>query len=160
VSEVARPPAPGWTPPPNRESDGRALVIYVDVDDQSWRTASDQLRRAYRLLRAENDREACELVRSYATDLVAVLLDIDLPGSVLDGILLTRILRQRVPSQALPPFARNLPRIDVPILLVTARTEAYPEEEVRRYGGDRLLRKPVDIGRVTLALTEHHLKRR
>lgn len=160
MSEVARSPAPGWTAPPSRESDGRALVLYVDVDDQSWSSASDSLRRAYRLLRAENDREACELVRSYATDLVAVMLDIDLPGSVLDGILLTRILRQRVPPQALPPFARNLPRIDVPILLVTARAEAYPEEEVRRYGGDRLLRKPVDIGRVTLALTEHHLKRR
>ncbi|MBX3249778.1 MAG: hypothetical protein KF901_21555 [Myxococcales bacterium] len=156
---VARSPAPGWTAPPAREGDGRALVLYVDVDDQSWRTASERLRRAYRLLRAENDREACELIRTYGADLVAVLLDIDLPGSVLDGILLTRILRQRVPSQALPPFARNLPRIDVPILLVTARKGAYPEEEVRRYGGDRLLDKPVDIARVTLALTEHHLQR-
>ncbi|MCB9623276.1 MAG: hypothetical protein R3B99_16130 [Polyangiales bacterium] len=160
MSDVARSPAPGWTALPTNEADGRALVLYVDVDDQSWSTASERLRRAYRLLRAENDREACELVRTYANDLVAVMLDIDLPGSVLDGILLTRILRQRVPSQALPPFARNLPRIDVPILLVTARTGAYPEDEVRRYGGDRLLRKPIDIGRVTLALTEHHLRRR
>ncbi|MCA9614953.1 MAG: hypothetical protein H6721_17030 [Sandaracinus sp.] len=159
MSDVARSPAPGWTALPTNEADGRALVLYVDVDDQSWSTASERLRRAYRLLRAENDREACELVRTYANDLVAVMLDIDLPGSVLDGILLTRILRQRVPSQALPPFARNLPRIDVPILL-TARTGAYPEDEVRRYGGDRLLRKPIDIGRVTLALTEHHLRRR
>lgn len=122
MSDVARSPAPGWTALPTNEADGRALVLYVDVDDQSWSTASERLRRAYRLLRAENDREACELVRTYANDLVAVMLDIDLPGSVLDGILLTRILRQRVPSQALPPFARNLPRIDVPILFVTART--------------------------------------
>ena len=103
---MKRKPAPGWSVPPATESDGRALVLYVDVDDQSWSLASERLRRAYRLLRAENDRAACDLIRSYGNDLVAVLLDVDLPGSVLDGILLTRIMRQKVPAQALPPFAR------------------------------------------------------
>jgi len=154
-----RPPAPGWTPPPATETDGRALVLYVDVDDQSWRTASERLRRAYRLLRADHDREACELIREHHADLVAVLLDIDLPGSVLDGILLTRILRGKVPAAALPPFARNLPSMDVPIVLVTHQPDHYAEAELRRYGGDRLMQKPVDIARVTLALTEWHLSR-
>ncbi|HJK95174.1 MAG TPA: hypothetical protein RMH26_30845 [Polyangiaceae bacterium LLY-WYZ-15_(1-7)] len=134
-------------------------MLYVDVDDQSWRTSSQRLRRAYRLLRAESDREACELIRTYGDDMVAVLLDIDLPGSVLDGILLTRILRRKVPAQALPPFARNLPSLDVPIVLVTERPESYSEVELRRYGGDRVMAKPVDIGRVTLAVTEWHLRR-
>ena len=104
-------------------------------------------------------REACELIRTYGDDMVAVLLDIDLPGSVLDGILLTRILRRKVPAQALPPFARNLPSLDVPIVLVTERPESYSEVELRRYGGDRVMAKPVDIGRVTLAVTEWHLRR-
>ncbi len=153
-----RSPAPGWTAPPATEVDGRALVLYVDVDDQSWQVAGDNLRRAYRLLRADHDREACELIRTYGADLVAVLLDIDLPGSVLDGILLTRILRQRVPDKALPPFARSLPALDVPILLVSQRAEQYAETELRRYGGDRLLAKPVDIARVTMAITEWHLR--
>lgn len=154
----ARPPAPGWTAPPGTEADGRALVLYVDVDDQSWQDAAEGLRRAYRLLRADHDREACELIRTYGSDLVAVLLDIDLPGSVLDGILLTRILRQRVPDKALPPFARNLPALDVPILLVSEHAERYAETELRRYGGDRLLAKPVDLARVTLCLTDWHLR--
>ncbi|MEM9070277.1 MAG: response regulator [Myxococcota bacterium] len=153
-----RSPAPGWTPPPSSEADGRALVLYVDVDQQSGSETSEHLRRAYRLLRAENDREACELIRSYGNDLVAVLLDVDLPGSVLDGILLTRILRGKVPSQALPPFARNLPALDVPILLVTGNVSAYSDAEVRRYGGDRLLAKPVKISAVTLAVTHWHLR--
>lgn len=159
MTVLQRPPPPGWTVLPDREADGRALVLYVDVDDQSWSTASDRLRRAYRLLRAENDREACELIRSYSRELVAVLLDIDLPGSVLDGILLTRILRGRVPVQALPPFARGVPQLDVPIVLVTETPASYSEDELRRYGGDRLLAKPVDIARITLALTEWHLAR-
>ena len=157
---MKRSAAPGWTMPPDAEADGRALVLYVDVDHQSGSVASERLRRAYRLLRAENDREACELIRGYGADLVAVLFDVDLPGSVLDGILLTRILRQKVPAQALPPFARNLPKLDVPILLVTGNVESYTEAELRRYGGDRLLEKPIDIAPVTLALTEWHLRTR
>jgi len=154
-----RPPAPGWTVPPKQAGDGRALVLYVDVDDQSHELAGQRLRHAYRLLRAGGDREACELLRTYGDDLVAVLLDVDLPGSVLDGILLTRILRGKVPSAALPPFARQMPQIDVPILLVTGEPGQYSETELRRYGGDGLLPKPVDIAHVTLALTDWHLRR-
>ena len=155
----SRPPAPGWTVPPQQASDGRALVLYVDVDEQSHELAAERLRASYRLLRADGDREACELLRTYERDLVAILLDVDLPGSVLDGILLTRILRGKVPSAALPPFARQTPRVEVPILLVTHRPESYSESELRKYGGDGLLPKPVDIGRVTLALTDWHLRR-
>ena len=154
-----RPPAPGWTPPPASEADGRALVLYVDVDDQSHATSSERLRHAYKLVRARNDREACEHIRGHHRELVAVLLDVDLPGSVLDGVLLTRILRGRVPSQAVPPFARGLPSLEVPIVLVTSRPENYSDMDVTRYGGDRLLRKPVHLGRFTLTLTEWHLSR-
>ncbi len=157
--EGSRPPAPGWTAAPQGEADGRALMLYVDVDAQSVDRASEQLRNAYRLLPASHDREACALLQEHSRDLVAVCLDIDLPGSVLDGILLTRILRNAVPTAALPPFARDLPQLDVPIVLVTADPDSYSEAEVRRYGGDCLLAKPVDIGRVTLAITEWHLRR-
>ncbi len=150
---------PGWTFPPRPDSDGRAVVLYVDVDDQSWDVASEGLRRGYRLLRARGDREACALIRQYAEDLVAVMLDVDLPGSVLDGILLTRILRGRVPAQAMPPFARDLPAIDAPILLVTGSPDDYSESEVLRYGGDRLLLKPLRLARVTMAVTDWHLAR-
>jgi CheY-like chemotaxis protein len=78
---------------------------------------------------------------------------------VLDGILLTRILRGRVPAQAVPPFARNLPALDVPIVLVTERAESYSDDEMVRYGGDRLMRKPVEIHELTLTLVEWHLQR-
>ncbi len=156
---VNRPPAPGWTPAPSTEADGRALVLYVDVDDASFAASSERLRRAYKLLRARQDREACELIRAHSRDVVAVLLDVDMPGSVLDGILLTRILRGRVPTQAVPPFARNLPELGVPIVLVTERAQSYSEHEMVNYGGDRLMRKPVEIHKLTLTLTEWHLQR-
>jgi CheY-like chemotaxis protein len=158
-SIVNRPPAPGWTPPPSTEADGRALVLYVDVDDATFDASSERLRLAYKLLRARHDRDACELIRAHHHELVALLLDVDMPGSVLDGILLTRILRGRVPPQAVPPFARNIPGLDVPIVLVTERAEAYSEQEMVRYGGDRLMRKPVEIHKLTLTITEWHLQR-
>ena len=156
---VSRPPAPGWTAPPSTEGAGRALALYVDVDDAGYEATTDRLRRAYKLLRAQKDRDACELIREHHRDLVAVLLDVDMPGSVLDGILLTRILRGRVPSAAVPPFARNLPSLDVPIVLVTERAQGYSDDEMVRYGGDRLMRKPVDIHKLTLTITEWHLQR-
>lgn len=156
---LARPPAPGWTPPALTEADGRALVLCVDVDDEGFAQTSERLRRAYKLLRAQKDREACELVREHHRDLVAVLLDVDMPGSILDGILLTRILRGRVPSAGVPPFARNLPPLDVPIVLSTERSQSYSEADMVRYGGDRLILKPVEIHKLTLTITEWHLQR-
>ncbi|MBX3274693.1 MAG: hypothetical protein KF729_30785 [Sandaracinaceae bacterium] len=159
IPRVSRPPAPGWTLPPTTETDGRALVLYVDVDDGSFRETAERLRAAYNVIRAQKDREACDAIRMYHQHLVAVLLDVDMPGSILDGILLTRILRGRVPEMGVPPFARNLPELDVPIVLVTG-SESYAHEDMRRYGGDRLMQKPVEIHKLTLALTDWHLARR
>ncbi|MEZ4338772.1 MAG: hypothetical protein R3B82_19310 [Sandaracinaceae bacterium] len=155
---VTRPPAPGWTPPPSTEADGRALVLYVDVEDGSIADTTERLRRAYKVVGAQKDREACDLIREHHESLVAVLLDVDMPGSILDGILLTRILRGRVPAMGVPPFARNLPELDVPIVLVTS-SESYASDDMRRYGGDRLMQKPVEIHKLTLALTDWHLAR-
>jgi CheY-like chemotaxis protein len=81
-----------------------------------------------------------------------------MPGSVLDGILLTRVLRGRVPAQAMPPFARNLPALDVPIVLVTERAESYSDREMVRYGGDRLIAKPLELHALTLAITAWQLR--
>jgi len=159
VDSLSRPPAPGWTPPPSTEADGRALVLFVDIDDAHFEQTSERMRKAYKLVRAQKDREACELIREHHEDLVAVLLDVDMPGSILDGILLTRILRGRVPAMGVPPFARNLPSLDVPIILVTSRSESYADEDMRRYGGDRLMQKPLEIHKLTLALTDWHLAR-
>jgi len=135
-------------------------VLYVDVDDASFDGSSARLRAAYKLVRAQKDREACAAIREHHASLVAVLMDVDMPGSILDGILLTRILRGRVPSMGVPPFARNLPELDVPIVLVTNRSDNYEDEDMRRYGGDRLMQKPVEIHKLTLALTDWHLQPR
>ena len=152
-----RPPAPGWTKPPATEADGRALVLYVDVDDSSFEESSERLRRAYKLVRAQKDRQACQLLREHHENLVAVVMDVDMPGSVLDGILLTRVLRRRVPAQAVPPFARDLPDLSVPIVLVTKRAQSYSDQDMVSYGGDRLIHKPVEIHKLTLAITDWHL---
>ncbi len=156
---VSRPPAPGWSLPPTTEADGRAPILYVDVDDRTFLETAHRLRQAYELLRAQRDRDACDLIRERHRELVAVVLDVDMPGSVLDGILLTRILRGRVPPQAVPPFARHLPELDIPIVLSTSRAESYADVDMRRYGGDRLIQKPIEIHKLTLTITEWHLQR-
>lgn len=146
-----------WTAPPVSSEEGeRALILYVDVDDQSFDTSGPSLASSYRLLRARNDREACERIREYAQDIVAILIDIDLPGSILDGVLLTRILRRVVPEEALPKYARALPQLNVPIVFLTHKKSVSPAE-LRQYGGDRVLQKPADLGEVTLAITDWHL---
>jgi CheY-like chemotaxis protein len=130
----------------------------VDVDDATFAVSERRLRRAYRLLRARHDREACTLLRAHHAELVAVVLDVDMPGSVLDGLMLTRVLRGRVPSQAVPPFARNLPDPNAPIVLVTERADSYSEQELVQYGGDGLIGKPVEIHKLTLALLDWRLR--
>ncbi len=143
------PPSGG---PPGR----RPLVLYVEDNDDNWSVAEMRLSGAYRLLRAANDREACALFTEHADALYIVLMDIELQGSRLDGLALTRLLRGRLPSEAMPSYARSVPPSSVPVVFVTAYHMTFGGA-LQEAGGNLVVPKPVDFRRLVRELTAMHL---
>ncbi|MRI91368.1 response regulator [Aggregicoccus sp. 17bor-14] len=120
-------------------------ILYVEDEDENWELAQLWLEERFELVRAKDAESTCRAVRQAAGALRAVLMDIQLAGSALDGIQLTRLLRGALPREQLPPYALDLPRVDAPIFFVTAYGGRYRESELREAGGTRLLPKPVDF---------------
>ncbi|HKP62465.1 MAG TPA: response regulator [Polyangiales bacterium] len=141
------------------ESTQRLLpLLYVEDNDENWNIVKLRLSRAYALTRAGSDREACQAL-SETDRFYAVLMDIELGGSRLNGIQLTRVLRGKLPSADLPDYARAVPKSDVPVLFVTAYGGAYKQQELFDAGADHVLVKPVDFTKLSLALANLHLNR-
>ncbi|HLH15842.1 MAG TPA: response regulator [Bryobacteraceae bacterium] len=122
-------PAP--QPPPHTAATAAArtgqTILVVDDEDIVRRTTSSVLeRKGYRVLLAENGREAVDIFRAHAGRIALVLLDLTMP--VMGGDEAARYLRTI--------------RHDVPILV----SSGYPESEVaRRFSGIRIrgfVRKP------------------
>jgi CheY-like chemotaxis protein len=136
----------------------RAPLLYVEDNDDNWEVVKLRMSRSYELTRAASDREACAcLVR--ADDFYAVLMDIELSGSRLNGIQLTRLLRGTLPEAERPSYASAVPVSTVPVLFVTAYGSAYSNEELLDAGADGVLLKPVDFIKLTGTLTNCHLAR-
>jgi CheY-like chemotaxis protein len=133
-------------------------VLYVEDNDQNWEIVQQRLSRSYALARAKNDREACAALAN-ANAFYAVLMDIELAGSRIDGIKLTRLLRGTLPAHELPEYARTVPVSTVPVLFMTAFGSAYTREALRSAGADDVLLKPVDFTKLSLALANIHLNR-
>jgi CheY-like chemotaxis protein len=137
----------------------RGWILYVEDEDENWLVAELLLRRGYDLLRARDDREACAAVIDQHDKLTAVLMDIQLAGSRLDGIKLTRLFRGRLSTPDLPAYARLVRPIEVPIVFVTAYGARYTESDLIAAGGDTLLPKPVDFLRLTTTLRRLEMQR-
>lgn len=141
-------------------SSGRERVLYIEDNDQNWLVAELRLKLHYRLYRARNDREACEMYRQHREELVAILMDIELHGSLLDGIQLTALFRGRPLPQDLPEYARDLtPSPLIPILFMTAYNAHYPEADLIAAGGNMLIAKPVDFVRLASTLIDLRVDR-
>jgi len=130
----------------------RALpaILYIEDEDENWTVAELRLRGRFHLIRAATDQEACQAVRDHGHALHAVLIDIQLKGSQLDGIKLGRLFRGALDQADLPPYARGCPTITAPIIFVTAYGQRYTEAELRGVGGHMLITKPVDFNRIPL----------
>jgi serine/threonine protein kinase/CheY-like chemotaxis protein len=139
----------------------RDVVLYVEDDPRNFEVARLRLSRSYELLHAASDVSACDLIRTRGDQLAAVLMDVELRGSALDGVALVRLLRGREPAgdEGLPAYARDLPSLEVPIFYVTAHGPTYGDERLLASGADRVVGKPVDFAELTLALTNVHLRR-
>jgi len=133
----------------------KPLVLYVEDEVENWQITQMRLRNRYDLVRAADDREACEKAREIGSKLHAVLMDIQLKGSKLDGIALCKLFKGKLPPEQakdLPPYAQGVPQLEAPLFFVTAYGARYKEEELKEAGGTWLITKPVDFVRLNLAL--------
>lgn len=137
---------------PRTTTAGIQPVLYVEDEDVNWQVAERNLRKRFRLTRAVNAKEAFEALRKSA--FAAVLMDIQLSGSELDGIEIVKILRGRFVG-SIPAYAQGvvLPE-KTPIIFVTAYSARYGEKELVAAGGTKLLTKPVDFVKLSVVLTD------
>ena len=131
----------------------RHRVLYVEDVDSNFEVAELRLQRGYEVIRAANDRAACDVLRTDAPSFLAILMDIQLQGSSLDGIDLARVIRGLPIASVVPEYARGLPRVDLPLLFVTACTASLHEQRALDLHADACISKPLDFLALNLVLT-------
>lgn len=137
----------------------RELILYVEDDDDNWLVAELRLRAAYELLRATTSEQACRLLTQRGSELAAILMDIELRGSELNGVALTELLRGRHGRAGLPAYAQAVPTLSTPVLFVTAHGAKYSDAQLLAIGANAVIPKPVNFGELNIALTRLHLQR-
>ena len=137
---------------PERRANDRARLLYVEDDEENWHVAELRLAEEFELIRAANSRDACRIVKESGNDLMAILMDIELRGSELNGIELTELFRGKRPSKVVPEYAKGVPTFTNPIIFVTAHGARYSDVELMLFGADRVIPKPVNFSALTLAL--------
>jgi CheY-like chemotaxis protein len=139
-------------------SSAKPLVLYVEDDLDTFRLAELRLQARYEVINAANDLDACRLIRERGADLYAILMDIELQGSALDGLGLVRLIRGQ-PLGLLPDYAHGVPTLPhVPIIVMTAYVTRYTEADVKAIGATHFLTKPIDFMRLNLALAQANIQ--
>jgi CheY-like chemotaxis protein len=132
------------------------VLLYVEDEDDNWAVTELRLRKKYQLVRAADDEQACSALIRFGTKLEAILMDIQLQGSKLDGVQLTQLVRGKLDRQQLPPYVQQVPTLTIPIVFVTAYGNRYPEAQLLAAGGTAVVGKPVDFLKLTLKLASFH----
>lgn len=142
-----------------RAATTKPLVLYVEDDADTFKLAQLRLQGRYELVNATNDRQACELLTRRGAELFAVLMDIELQGSQLDGLALVKAIRGLTPRGTLPSWAQALPVLPhLPIIVMTAYVTRYSETDVKALGANHFLTKPIDFMRLNLALAQANIQ--
>jgi two-component system sensor histidine kinase BarA len=137
----------------------KPTLLYVDDDRSNIVVMEMRLEEHYDIISATSDKEACALLRTRGHGLSLVLMDIQLVGSQLDGVALTRLIRGTCAASQRPAFAKDVPvRADLPIIFVTAFGEQHDLNTLFEAGGSAVIAKPVDFVKLSRAITRHHLK--
>lgn len=142
-----------------RESAPKPLILYVEDDTVNQQIARARLGKKYEVLVAGSDREACKLVIEHHSNIILVLMDIELQGSQLNGIALTRLLRGQLSASERPLYTESVPSLDVPILFVTAYGQRFSQHELLEAGADNVIAKPIDFVQLQTAMTRTYLNR-
>jgi CheY-like chemotaxis protein len=142
-----------------RPASAKPLVLYVEDDADTFKLAQLRLQARYEVLNAATDRQACEALIQHGPDLYAVLMDIELQGSLLDGLALVKAVRGMTPRGTLPSWAQGVPVLPhLPIIVMTAYVTRYSEAEVKAIGATYFLSKPIDFMRLNLALAQANIQ--
>ena len=80
-------------------------------------------------------------------------MDIQLSGSTLNGVDITKILRGRGLG-TVPAFAENADCKNARIIFVTAYSARYSRNELVEAGGDEMLSKPVNFRRLSMTISK------
>jgi CheY-like chemotaxis protein len=112
----------------------------------------------YDLVRASSAEQACELLGRRGGEFAAILTNLELKGE-LDGVDLAALLRGRSTRAALPDYAWLVPRLEIPIVLVTVDDERVSDARLEEIGSVRVIRKPVDFNALNIAIAQAHLAR-
>ncbi|MFQ5878141.1 MAG: ATP-binding protein [Acidobacteriota bacterium] len=130
-----RPGAPGReaaAPTPQAAADAGAILV-VEDNDANRKLVTDLLRsRGHRVVTASTAEDALDALKSLRPGLI--LIDIQLPG--MDGLALTRLLKGRPETAAIPTVA------------VTAHAMREDEARARAAGCDAFIAKPIDPARL------------
>ena len=141
----------------SQDSGHMETVLYVEDNAINSKVVQYGLRGHYDVAIAVDAREACAELRKHKGAFAAILMDVELQGSDLDGIELTRLFRGQLESSGLPDYVEGLMTVDIPIIIVTAYLERYSEEFLQRAGASAYLNKPVNLSglRALLASIRH-----
>jgi CheY-like chemotaxis protein len=135
--------------------DRRDVLLYVEDDDDNWDVAVLRLSANYELLRATNAEQACAVLKERRHDIELILMDIELRGSDLNGVELTKLLRgEPLLDKPLPDYAHDLPLISKPIVFVTAHGAKYTRVQLILAGAEQVIPKPVDFESLQNAVAE------
>jgi CheY-like chemotaxis protein len=142
-----------------RDPKAKPLVLYVEDDADTFKLAQLRLEAKYELINAPTDRRAFGLLLEHHVDLFAVLMDIELKESVLDGLGLVKAIRGLTAKNALPSWAQGLPALPhLPIIVMTEYATRYSEDQVKAVGANYFLTKPIDFMRLNLALAQVNIQ--
>jgi CheY-like chemotaxis protein len=127
------PPAHGEEPAPQVRSEraprsGKPVILVVEDDPDSRRTARALLEDHYRVLEAQDGRAGLERARAGHPDLI--MMDIDMP--IMDGV------------QALEAIRRDEALRSIPVIAVTASAMTGDREAILAHGFDGYISKPID----------------
>ena len=139
---------------PGGEGSKQIKLLYVEDEDTNWEVTLLNLRSRYDIARARNAQEAVNLVKTRKFH--AILMDIQLSNSDMDGIELTALFRGK--AKTVPPYAQDMPPSNIPIIFMTAYAARYTRDELLRLGGDEMVTKPVDFTHLGLCLSRCLLK--
>jgi CheY-like chemotaxis protein len=147
-------------PTPGASERKQGTLLLVEDERDNVMVAELQLRRRYDVLVATTDREACEHLHASAPQIDAVLMDIQLRGSSLDGYQLAHVMRGGPIPVDVPAFAQDLPAAcrTMPVLFVTAFADAR-EFDFSKVGASGVVSKPINFSELNLKLTQLYLAR-
>jgi signal transduction histidine kinase len=129
----------------------RPRILYVEDNSTNWEITSLELRREYALEWARDSRAVYQKLKGEPFDLI--LMDIELSGSDLDGIEITRCLRGHQMENP-PEYIQGTQPIETPILFLTAYTARYDAESLAYAGADGVLTKPVDFKQLQKSMVQ------